>query len=198
MAEGSRLRVRRVAVGLARRCLLPVVVAVMFASPAAAHLVHVDAHVHGHTIHATAYYHGDTPVRNAKVTAYDPAGETLAETTTDEDGKFSLEARYRCDHRLVVDTGDGHGTEYTVTAAELPGDLPPRGGAPVAAPTAADHHHHHNGVSTEIAALRKQIAEFRRETRLRDVLGGIGYIVGIAGIAFYFLGLKRQRSQASN
>ncbi|HOU21896.1 MAG TPA: hypothetical protein PKX16_06700 [Kiritimatiellia bacterium] len=51
----------------------------------------------------------------------------------------------------------------------------------------------------ELQALQKQIVELRRDlaarddrTRLRDILGGIGYILGLMGLAFYFLGTRRK------
>ena len=107
--QGSGLRVRRVAVGLSRRCLLSVVCVILLASSALAHGIHVDAHVHDRTIHGSAYYHADEPVVFAKVTAFDPSGKVLAKTTTDEEGRFSFEAKYRCDHRILVDAGyKGH------------------------------------------------------------------------------------------
>jgi len=53
-------------------------------------------------------------------------------------------------------------------------------------------------VSEEIAPLRKQINLYREQIeqyeekiRLRDILGGVGYLLGLAGLAFYFLGLRR-------
>ena len=44
----------------------------------------------------------------------------------------------------------------------------------------------------EIVELRREFADYRNSTRLRDVLGGIGYILGLAGLAFYFLGVRRK------
>lgn len=47
-------------------------------------------------------------------------------------------------------------------------------------------------VAQKLRPLQREIAELRDEVRLHDILGGIGYIVGIAGIAFYFLGVRRR------
>lgn len=47
-------------------------------------------------------------------------------------------------------------------------------------------------LQSQVAALRQELAQFEQTIRLRDVLGGIGYIVGLAGVACYFLGLKRK------
>ncbi len=154
------------------------------ASPAFAHRVHVSAHALGTKIFGEVEFSGDVAVKNAKVIAYGPAGEKIGETTTDEQGKFSLEARFRCDHRLLVDTGDGHGAEYTVVAAQLSTSLPPRSGL--------------DTILSQIIELQRRLDQYERKIRWRDVLGGIGYIMGVAGIAFYFLGVRRKQSQSTD
>ena len=52
-----------------------------------------------------------------------------------------------------------------------------------AEPTLAD-------IRDEVAALRRQLAAYEQTTRVRDVLGGLGFLAGIAGAAFYFLGRR--------
>lgn len=47
-------------------------------------------------------------------------------------------------------------------------------------------------VAQKLRPLQREIVELREEIRLHDILGGIGYIVGIAGISFYFLGVRRR------
>jgi len=145
----------------------------------------------------------------------------MAQTTTDQDGKFTLEAKFRCDHRLMVQTTDGHGVDFTVFADELPKELPPRGKMPdiaeksmledatatkTAARTAATIDCQQlESVREEIAGLRsginecrKEIWKYQQQIRFRDIMGGIGWILGIAGIAFYFLGLRRKQSNSKH
>ena len=178
-----------------------VAVTLFCAVPASAHEIHVVAHAHGTTIHGEAYFHGKAPARDAKVTAFDSAGARIGETTTDEEGRFSLQAKYRCDHRLLVDAGDGHGAECVVAAAGLPDSLPARNHAPLThaslgrAPlslAAPSQDAVLEVIRAEIAGLRDTLELYERRTRLRDILGGIGYIVGIAGVAFYLLGVRRK------
>ncbi|NQV23281.1 MAG: hypothetical protein HQ518_02845, partial [Rhodopirellula sp.] len=33
--------------------------------------------------------------------------------------------------------------------------------------------------------------ELREELRWQDIIGGVGYILGLMGIVFYFLGVRR-------
>jgi len=51
-----------------------------------------------------------------------------------------------------------------------------------------------NMLKAQVVKLREEWQEFRSATQLRDVLGGLGYILGITGIAFYILARKRDRS----
>lgn len=187
----------------------------LFAAPVFAHQLHVFAcpDADGTTIRGSVYFRGGTPARDAAVIARDPAGRQIGRTKTDQQGEFSLQARFRCDHRLLVEVGAGHGAEYTVKAAELSKGLPPRGNTPIppqdgtpqtAPPPVADaaaatppENQRLQAVYAQLVELRKQLHEYEQSLRLRDVLGGIGYIVGIAGVAFYFLGLRRNKSASS-
>lgn len=175
-------------------------------SPAAAHSLHLFAEGDGTVIRGKAYFRGGSPARDAQVTAFDPDGRKLFETRTDNEGAFAVEAPYRCDYQLRVATADGHGAEFRLAAEELSSELPPPGPAddpatpkerPEAMPLDSvsakpPHHAVHDTLTDEframraqLSALRQEMAEYQQRTRFRDVVGGIGYILGLAGIAFY-------------
>ena len=118
-APGTSARAKR-AIGI-----LPLLVAcgaLLCAGPAMAHKLNVYAEVKGTTISGMAYFHGGSPAQGAKIEAFAPDGRKLGETTTDANGEFTLAAKYRCDVRLVVNAGGGHGAEGKVGADELPKD----------------------------------------------------------------------------
>ena len=50
-----------------------------------------------------------------------------------------------------------------------------------------------DNLTRQITELRKQINRYEERKRFHDVLGGIGYIVGLSGLAFYFLGVRRKQ-----
>jgi nickel transport protein len=172
-------------------------------SLAAAHEVHVSAVVEGSKIRGEAYFEGDRPVREGVVKALDPLGEILAETKTDAEGKFTLPARYRCDYRVLVDAGGGHGGEAYVEAEDLPADLPPRAGVPPAEHGHAPHAHaaadsaapsdELHELQHEIEQLHRALDHYESKRRLTDVLGGIGYIFGLAGVGMYVLSLRKRK-----
>jgi nickel transport protein len=187
------------------------------AAPALAHKISVFAAADGKTIAGQAYFRDGAPVRNAQVTVFDAAGRKLGQFKTDEAGKFSFQPRSRCDHRFLVDAGDGHAAKYTVRGEELPSSLPttgqtappptaladaaarmpPAGGPPPA--SAADARAPEESLRGELEAIRQQIVALRADlaardekARWHDVLGGIGYILGLSGVTFYFAGLRRK------
>ena len=178
------------------------------AGRALGHVVNVFAVVEGKTIRGEVYFRGGVPAQDAKVEAFDPQGNKLAEATADSEGKFSFQARVRCDHRLLAQAGEGHAVEYTVEATELPDDLPPPDGSAAAAlpppePTAASPAASDSPAATpydarleqmidravgkRVKPLCKQLNRLENRLWLRDLLGGVGYIFGIMGLLAYYL-----------
>ncbi len=51
-------------------------------------------------------------------------------------------------------------------------------------------------VSKQIRPLREQLEKYEEKIRLHDILGGIGYIIGLMGLG-YFLGVRRKRNDSS-
>jgi len=182
---------------------------------AQAHTMHLFAYAEAGKIRGEVFARGGSPIVGATITAYGPGGETLAETKTDDAGEFSLVPTKRCDWRLVAVAGDGHQAEYTVPSEELPPDLPEDTGMPAApakspsntqtvAPALPDSESAAPAppadgtaeLSRQVSALRRELNQLRDELRWQDTIGGVGYILGLMGLTFYFLGVqKRNRNQ---
>jgi len=45
---------------------------------------------------------------------------------------------------------------------------------------------------TQIDELRRQISESDERLRFRDILGGVGFILGLAGVAYYMKARQRR------
>lgn len=182
-------------------------------APAQAHKIKIFASAEGRTIAGRVYVVGGGAARGVIVRVFGADGKKVGEAKTDEAGRFTVEAAGRGDHRLVVNTPDGHRAEFIITAAELSGGAPERGATmpaatgsiarrPTEAPPATPPCHDlpEPAVSErlrllqeQIRRLREEIESARGETRLRDILGGIGYLTGVAGVVFYFLGARRRQ-----
>jgi nickel transport protein len=179
---------------------------------AQAHGLGVFARADGAVIEGMVYYPGMAPARAAHVTVLDPNGVVLAETVTDDQGRFTFQAVRRVDHHIVADLKDGHRAEFSVPAAQLPPSLPgvsPQTPSPpeslsaganegveaaavaAQADPAALEAIVDAAVARHVGPLREQIAAYEDKIRWHDVLGGIGYIVGLSGLACYFLARRR-------
>lgn len=172
-------------------------------SSASAHKIRAFGYAEGAVINGSVYFSGNSPAPGAHIRVVDPAGVIVAETTSDAQGRFRVVARQRVDHRIVVDAGDGHHSEYTVAAAELPMSLPDpatrsTGSAATAAPGQADvadvspqtsnealEAIIERAVARQVGPVREQLVSYEDEVRWRDVLGGLGYILGITGLALW-------------
>lgn len=211
--EGSGFRIGQFEIcnlGLAICNCASLLALCLTATPLHAHDLHVFAQVEGTTIRGKAYFRGGSPARNVEVIDRDPNGNELGRAMTDEQGKFSLEARVRCDHKLMVDLGDGHGDASVVFARDLPASLPvgdsvgqvsnlPTSESPASPPSSPENAAPGDPLATQIEqlhrdvqGLREQLDGYEKTTRFRDILGGIGFIVGVTGVAYYVLARKRK------
>ena len=173
--------------------------AVLLCAPswAFAHGISLFAWAEGATIRGEAYFSGGGRARNAKIDVLDAGGRRIGETSTDAEGMFRFVATRRQEHRFVLATADGHRAECKVNAADLPDSLAGAAAVPSvlrrpvpatrpAAQTApaAPTSEFPAALRQEIRqAVRRELAEYEQRTRIRDVIGGIGYIFGLAGLA---------------
>lgn len=141
-------------------------------------------------------------------------GEIVATTQTDTDGRFTFDLPSgSADVRVSVDVGDGHRASWQLRSDQLPrGPQPePIGAADTtdaaAAPQpGADTYPERPAsdaelataiaeavderITQQLAGLREEFALDSRRRRVSDVLGGLGYILGLMGLATYLLRRK--------
>ncbi len=209
----------RTANGRLRLLLLTAACFALCAGTVYAHKLRIFAAADGAEISGYVYLSGGGRARNVTVDVSAPSGQHIATLETDEEGRFSFSPKMRCDHILKVTTADGHAADWTVPAAELPDSLPPpeETASPpdaetdaaegpgkavfTAAPTASVA----PSLSTEVAALRRQVIAmreqldgFQEKRTFQDVIGAVGYILGVAGVAFYILGRRRNSSRSDS
>jgi nickel transport protein len=191
-------------------CFLALVLVLMLTSPATAHRVNIFAFMDGADIRVECYFGRAQPIQGGKITVLDAAENTvLLEGTTDEQGAFRFPAPpalLEQEHDLVirVNAGGGHQNEWRVLAASL--DKPVLNGATsdIEAPGDAKVAHTHSGQfmgvhSEELeqiinTALEKKLAPIRQilaeqagaAPSWREIIGGIGWIVGLVGLVAYF------------
>lgn len=181
----------------------------ILASPALAHKVGVFAYVEDGRIKGEGYFAGGDKAVNCAVEVLDASGRTLASAQTDAQGGFSLPLPAAAPPlTIVVQAGQGHRGDYTLTAADLGASgagedqaattvQEPAAKAEAAAPVAgvgpAELERVINqALDRKLAPLTAQVAKLagERGVGLAEVIGGIGYILGLLGLAAYIKARK--------
>lgn len=168
-----------------------------FMSAATAHDILLFATAVGDVIRGEVSYFGGGPVAGVRVEITTDDGEVLHRVTTDEKGEFELTATIRTNHHFTAETIDGHRATFTLAAEELPRYLDSRGSSQMTSlPVLRDDEALRRLVREEVAGqllpLRKQLVAYESKVRMGDIIGGIGYIVGLFGIVLYFKGRSEQ------
>lgn len=176
-------------------------------SPVAAHKLSIFATTDGKTITGYAYSAGGNRITEHPIRIESTEGKTLATLTTDKQGNFQYLPTATIDHKFILETTDGHAAQFTIKADEIQGNFT-ASSFPMPSPkitndniknTAATTPPPQNpALITQVQHLREDIQALRDQTRLRDIIGGIGYLIGIAGIAFYFLGTTKNHPDKTN
>ncbi|SFJ00782.1 nickel transport protein [Desulfomicrobium apsheronum] len=197
-----------------RSLFLLLVFALLTSGPALAHRVNIFAYVDGNEIVAECSYSKSKRVRHGTIEVRDAVtGQTLLQGRTDEEGLFRFpvpdQARKTgADLRILLQAGEGHQNEWIVEAAEFMKASAPKTPAPngekataaVAPGSPADAASNAQGLSRadveEVvsAALDAKLAPIKRSLLeqsqagpgMQEIIGGIGWIFGLVGIAAYF------------
>ncbi|MEW6162514.1 MAG: hypothetical protein AB1606_04280 [Nitrospirota bacterium] len=193
-------------------CLLFTVYCLLFVSLAHAHKVNIYAYAEDGMVHSESYFVDGTKCKNSVIEVFDERdGTKLHEGKTDEEGKFLFKIPKATSLKLVLHASMGHQAEFTLSEDEVREAMgiksrksevqsqrpnPPftKGGC--------------GGITigpyipnTEIEAIvesvidRKlkpmenmlvKLQESSGKPGITEIIGGIGYIIGILGILAYF------------
>lgn len=182
--------------------ILVIIAAVTLAPvPALAHKVIFGVFPSGDKIEGElGFSNGDAAVGET-IEAFDVQGNKLGETLTDEDGFFVFTPTAPVLHRFHADLGAGHTADAEMSAQDVAkilgvaAEVAEAAADPVAAPAASaitvasltteERLAIAEAVRDEMRPLRQEIAAYKERNDLQTILGGIGYIVGLFGIAFY-------------
>ena len=179
----------------------------MSAPCALAHNVFLTAYVEGDMVFVEGGFSDGTFCKNSKVEVFDPSGNKLLEGKTDENGVFSFKPPQKTDLKVVLNAGMGHRDEYTVPAGELPDmtgmqkagtrAMPAVPAAETRKPRASDAAAQLDPEEIEsivdrviqkrLRPLTQLVAKSQRKAgpSPTEIFGGIGYILGLLGIAMY-------------
>lgn len=184
----------------------------ILSAPVQAHKLKVFASAEGARISGSAYFAGGGAASGARIQIRDGDGRVLADLTPDGEGKFVYPVQAPVDHLIRAITGDGHQAEWRVPAADLAAGFA-FGGAiaqdvegvdrdppsivvdteasstpstPIQTLDPAMESAIEHAVARQIRPLREQLAAAEDRIRFQDILGGIGYILGLTGLALWW------------
>lgn len=200
--------------------LLLAVFALFNTENAMAHRVTVFAWVDGHTVFVESKFSGGKKVKDGTIVVTDSSGVELITGKTNDLGEYSFKIPRRTELRITLKAGMGHQAEWTIPLEEIESttpeaDIPARDGiaaeehrspearpqqqpqleqaqAPVGPSLAEIESMVEKALDKKLKPILKLLAESReKEPTIGDILGGIGYIIGLMGIVAYFRYRKR-------
>ncbi|WP_320008327.1 hypothetical protein [Maridesulfovibrio sp.] len=188
----------------------------LFATQAFAHRVNLFAYVEGDTIFTESYFSKNRKVHQGKLEIFSTAsGKLLLEGSTDDNGLFNFQipetTRMERSGLLInLYASEGHRAEWTLTADEIfPETSEPSSGAQSSAAPATEPMTE-TALQTEsnadLARLSAQvktltdkvetlkrliISQQEKGPGVNEIFSGIGYILGLFGVAAFFLSRKK-------
>ena len=181
------------------------IVAVLVPSAAHAHRLNVFAYVEGSQVKVEAYFSDGAKARRSDLRVYDVGGRLLVKGETDAKGEYAFELpATEGDLLIVVESGEEHLGEYTLKAEEfegVAGDEDPEiaeleGEAEGGGEVPGDIAKRLARIEATLRNVQRELAQLRRPragVSLESVMAGIGFIVGLTGVAMYFMARNAAR-----
>ena len=190
--------------------------------PCLAHKIRIFAWQDGGSIVTESKFSKGRPAQNATVSVFErETGQSLLSGTTDTEGLFSfpIPKTGSKELKIIVDGGDGHKNSWNYTLEDsealtdnsVPSSMVETNSSsqlpkeptyeedieknilPAITPLELTRIIE-TTLDKKLAPIRRTLAEnSEKGPSLQDILGGIGYILGLAGIAAYVQSLKNKK-----
>ena len=185
----------------------------LFAFPPAvfAHKVTIFAWVEGDTVYTESKLSGGKRVVDGAIKVYDAKENILVEGRTNDQGEFSFKVPGDAPLVVELNAGMGHMAKWTLqpgdfgeksSVDEHPGDNTEKQmeQVPTVAPAPSVSAEElkvliENVMDEKLKPIKRMLIESREDDpSLSEIIGGIGYIIGLMGMAAYF----RYRKEAKD
>jgi nickel transport protein len=168
-----------------------------FAADCFAHKISIFAYVDQGLVKTESKFSGGRPAKGCQLSMV-KGSSTVVIGRTDESGFFNFpvpEQKQAFD--LVVTCGDGHRGQWRVEADELPGtgipvkdvDSPLKATQVQVNTVEKDQDIRRllrEELGAELGPIKRQLAELKQDrVSVTDIMGGLGYFLGLAGLASY-------------
>lgn len=170
--------------------------------PALAHKVMIFAWVEGDTVFTESKFSGGKKAINAQVEIFDKDGKKLLEGKTDNNGEFSFKIPKVSDLRIVLNAAMGHKAEWTVPESEIreAGAIAEKKSARASGPITVGLSKEEvkkiieDSLDKKLRPIIRMMTESKNtKPSLTEIIGGIGYIFGLMGVALYFINKGKKR-----
>ena len=185
--------------------------------PASAHKVMIFAWVDGDNVHTESKFSGGKRVKGGEVIVYDIDGNQLLKGKTNDKGEFSFKVPKKTGMKIVLLAGMAHRGEWTIpleeiqevaagetgtgTSKETDVEKPEKQARPAPAGGVSPDEIRmavEKALDEKLKPVMKMLAESKeRGPCVTEILGGIGYILGLMGVAAYF-NYRRKSGGAKN
>lgn len=181
-----------------------VILIVCVSTPAAAHKVSVFAWVEGETVHTESKFSGGKKVKDGKIQVFNHRNQLVLDGITDGQGYFAFPVDKKAQTlKVVLTAGMGHSNHWLVTAQELGYDKTDQPAQTTERPQPPNEKNLtdcdaigkivESAVEKKLAPIKAQLAE--QAWGMRDIVAGIGYILGLMGLASYLHHRKTQSNK---
>jgi len=189
--------------------LIGLVLLILLSSNGLAHKVNLFAYAENGMVYTESYFSGGKKVIGSTIEVFDAKNNKLLLTgKTDKNGEFSFKIPEATGLRIVLTASMGHKNEYLLSEdevrdaigiAKLPEKSPPekmetekRQAPPEKATQIYDDRLEslmEQVVEKKTAPIMKKLLKIEEQMQkpsLQDIIGGLGYIIGLMGIGIYF------------
>lgn len=169
--------------------IVSLILLVLCINLAHAHQLGLFATLEGQQITGYAYFPGGGRAQGISVELYgDASDKPLLTTLTDTKGQFIFQPEPQTSYRLIAYSVDGHQARFQL-ASTLPATAAVKQPSvePDSSLTLADID---QLLARHLASLHEKIQQQQDRRAWQDLLGALGYIIGLAGLSLYWFSRK--------
>ncbi len=158
-------------------------------SSAYAHKVIFAVYDEGDSVEGEVGFSNGDMAPDAMVEYFDSNNQKLGDVKSDQDGLFKIPLKGTGPFLFKANLGAGHVAEYLLEREGAAAASAVQNNVTTGQNLAATGDLEKlvsRSVTAQIKPLRKELAAYKEQNDLQKILGGLGYIFGLAGLGFYF------------
>lgn len=166
-----------------RLLILTFLFGLLTAAPASAHRLVLFASGDGTGIAGKLYMAAGSAISGQTIVIEDGDGRRIGDRLTGDEGRFAFSAAdlggSTGPWHLIADLGDGHRAESIIAVGDTPLTVES------ARSSESDRH-----LDRRLTNLEERLDALAEKRRIQDVIGALGYLAGLCGLAFFLLGRR--------